>query len=186
MSIKNTRNCYGALSKTLHWLLFILLCGMIAVGFYMGDMPKGPEKWELYNYHKVAGITILFIILFRLFWRVINVTPDYPNEMPLVEKIASHVMHWSLYLLMLAMPLSGWIMSTAANKLPHIGAWTIPKFPFIPESEAWGSVNHAIHVYGVWVLIGFATLHILAALKHHFIDRDNILRRMIPYGNALD
>lgn len=186
MGLKNTYNSYGSLAKWFHWLSFLLIVGLIAVGFYMEGMPKGPEKGLVVNAHKATGIAVFFLLLLRFVWKLMNQSPELPKGLNLFEKILSILGHYALYFLSIMMPLSGWIASTAANRLPHIGTWTLPGFPFIPHTKAVGSCAHSIHVTGVWVLIAMITLHVLAALRHHFVMRDSVLRRMFPYGNALE
>lgn len=186
MGLKNTSNNYGSVAKWLHWISFILIIGLIYVGFTLGGMPKGPDKWLLMNMHKATGIFVFLLLLFRLIWKLSNPSPELPSELNPFEKLASIVGHYVLYLLCLIMAGTGWIMATAANKLAHVGSITIPGFPFIPKSKAIGGFCYTVHVNAVWILIIFITLHVLASLKHHFILRNNVLRRMFPYGNALD
>ena len=104
---------YTATAKLLHWLMAALLFGMLALGFYMHDLPLSPTKLQIYSWHKWAGVTAFLLLAFRLLWRVTHRPPALPESMPKLMQFAAHAGHLMLYLLMIAIPLSGWLMSSA-------------------------------------------------------------------------
>jgi cytochrome b561 len=173
---KNTYNRFGLVAKTLHWLIAILIIGMLTVGLYMKSLPKSPIKFQLYDLHKAVGIVVLTLVIVRILWRFINITPAL--VMPLWERIAARASHYLLYIIMLAMPMSGWLMNSAADyPVSFFGLFTLPKL-ILPNETAYTIFNTA-HTWLAYSLIGLIILHVAAALKHHFWDNDDILRRMI-------
>ncbi|RUR11128.1 cytochrome b [Legionella sp. km772] len=142
----------------------------------MTDLPIGIQKLKLYGLHKAFGILVLILAILRIIWRLSNKTPSL--NIPKLELIAARLAHLALYILMLAMPISGWLMSSAAGLAPSFfGLFTLPNL-VAPNDELreWFAFVHEWLAYG---LIAIISVHTLAALKHHFIDKDDILRRMI-------
>lgn len=178
MSIRNTNDSYGSVAKFLHWLIFILVFVMIVGGFFLGDVPK-EYKGVVYNLHKLTGLTILFLMLIRLGWKMTNVKPALPADTTTWQRRAERAVHDLLYLLIIAMPLAGWIGSSSAGKAPHIGgiSLTLP----VPESEALIDTMFEIHELIAYGIIFLVCVHVAAALYHHYIKKDNILRRMLPW-----
>lgn len=174
--IFNTDYAYGSVAKFFHWFIFILVLIMISGGFFMEDVPED-YKGLIYNLHKLTGVAILTLMLLRLLWRMVNVKPKLPADMPEWQRKSVRRVHELLYLLIIAMPLAGWIGSSAAGRPPHIGDWQL-MLP-IPQDKAIVESSFAMHEYLAWAIIIFGSLHILAALYHHFIRRDDILRRML-------
>ena len=117
--LKNTNSTYGAAAKGFHWLLFLMLTFSIVMGNFLAAMPKGAEKLQAAGMHKSFGAVLLMLILLRLVWRLINETPRLPDETTASEAFMAKAMHWALYVLMFAQPLSG-IMMTQALSLIHI------------------------------------------------------------------
>ncbi len=115
MALRNTVISYGSMAKFLHWLIFVMVTGMLIAGFTMGSAP-GPIKGTIYNLHKLTGITILFIMLFRLTWTITNAKPKMPDKSAKWETLLRNTVHWILYLLLIAMPITGWVMSSAAGE----------------------------------------------------------------------
>ena len=105
--IKNTANTYGVVAKSFHWLLFLMLTFLIVVGNFLASMPKGAEKLQAAGMHKSFGAVVLMLIMLRLLWRLFNETPRLPDDTIAVEAFAAKAMHWGLYVLMFAQPLSG-------------------------------------------------------------------------------
>jgi cytochrome b561 len=152
---------------------------MLAVGFIMADMPDSPLKWQLFFYHKAIGFTILWLVLVRLWWRLKNLAPTLPKSMPKWQAALSDVVVWILYALMFIMPLSGITLSImSGHAIEYFGLFTIPAI-FKGETEL-SKIGLMIHTYGAYTIIGLITLHILAGLYHHFIRKDNVLKRMLP------
>ncbi len=173
---------YTPVAKALHWLIALLLFGLLALGFYMQDLPLSPQKLQLYAWHKWAGVTVFLLVLVRLAWRVTHRPPPLPEHMPRVMQLAAHAGHVLLYALMIAIPLSGWLMSSAKGfQTVWFGVLPIPDL--LDKNRELGDLLQTVHLslnlFFVVVLIG----HIGAALKHHFIDRDDVLTRMLPTRN---
>jgi cytochrome b561 len=173
---------YTPVAKALHWLIALLLFGLLALGFYMQDLPLSPQKLQLYAWHKWAGVTVFLLVLVRLAWRVTHRPPPLPEHMPRVMQFAAHAGHVLLYALMIAIPLSGWLMSSAKGfQTVWFGVLPIPDL--LEKNQELGNLLQTVHLslnlLFVVVLIG----HIGAALKHHFIDRDDVLTRILPARN---
>lgn len=177
MLIKNTQAYYGIIAQLLHWLMFIMLSAMVAVGFIMHDM-EGPLKIKLIGLHKATGICILLLAVLRLCWRAMNVTPALPASMPSYQKFGAHAVHWLLYGMMFFLPITGWMMSSAAGfPVSVYGLFTMPMV--IAPDKPLQHMFHDLHEIGVYCFLVIAAAHILAALVHHFYNKDNILKRML-------
>jgi cytochrome b561 len=155
--------------------------GMLALGLYMVRLPISLEKLQLYGLHKEYGLLLLTLVLIRITWRVINISPRLSG--PSWEKFAAHAAHLALYGCMLAMPISGWLLTSAAGLPPSFfGLFVLPTLcAATPESLA---LFEAIHEWLAYGFIALIVLHASAALKHHFIDKDTVLRRMLPWSNT--
>ncbi|QRM19908.1 cytochrome b [Dechloromonas sp. TW-R-39-2] len=170
---------YTRTAKSLHWLMAILLIGLLALGFYMHDLPLSPEKLQLYSWHKWAGVSAFLLVLVRLAWRITHQPPALPASMPKLMQWVAHAGHLALYLLMLAIPLSGWLMSSAKGfQTVWFGLLPIPDL--IGKDKELGQLLQTIHMSLNLLFVATLLGHIAAALKHHFIDKDDILRRMLP------
>ncbi len=170
---------YTRTAKSLHWAMAILLFGLLALGFYMHDLPLSPEKLQLYSWHKWAGVTAFLLVLVRLAWRVAHRPPALPASMPKLMQLAAHAGHLALYLLMLAIPLSGWLMSSAKGfQTVWFGVLPIPDL--LEKNKELGAQLAEVHEALAILFILTLLAHIGAALKHHFIDKDDILTRMLP------
>ena len=170
---------YTATAKTLHWLMAALLVGLLALGLYMTNLPFSPEKLKLYSWHKWAGVTVFLLLLFRLLWRIKNPPPPLPESMPKALQLVAHAGHFGLYALMFAIPLSGWLMSSAKGfQTVYFGVLPIPDL--IEKNKELGHLLAEVHETLSWLFIILLVGHIAAALKHHFIDKDDILIRMLP------
>jgi cytochrome b561 len=170
---------YTSTAKTLHWLMAALLFGLLALGFYMHDLPLSPEKLKLYSWHKWAGVTAFLLLAIRLLWRMTHRPPALPDSMPKLMQFAAHAGHLMLYGLMIAIPLSGWLMSSAKGfQTVYFGVLPIPDL--LDKNKELGDllalVHQSLNILFIVILVG----HIGAALKHHFIDKDDILTRMTP------
>lgn len=176
MRIKNDHLHYGALTISLHWLIALLIIGMLSLGLYMVDLPIGVQKIKFYGWHKAFGTLVLALGIIRLLWRINNITPEL--NIPRWERLAARTMHWALYGFMLIMPITGWLMSSAAGfPVSFFGLFTLPDL--IAPNEELRNFFGLAHEYLAYLLIAAIVIHIAAALKHHFIDKDDILRRMI-------
>lgn len=174
--LKNSLNSYGSVSKFLHWLIFFLVSAALILGFFFLDIDNKPLKLQLINLHKLLGLSILVIILFRLLWTFYNLKPLLPNSNPL-ERFARNLVHALLYLFLIAMPLTGWIFSTANNHAPKLFALSMP-LPFVHYNKSLSAYFEDIHSVLAWTLLALIALHVLAALKHYFVNKDGIMERM--------
>lgn len=182
MSLKNTIDRWGGVSKTLHWLIAILILALGIVGLTMGEFPKTPKYFWIYTAHKSIGITVLVLVALRLLWRLYAGAPEaVPGTPSWQERIASAT-HWLLYVLMFAIPLSGWLYDSASGLRPFNLFGLLPMPKLVAPSEQASQVSHAIHEYGFWVLILLVLAHAGAALYHHVFQRDATLARMLPQG----
>lgn len=177
MQLKNSTTSFGIVAILFHWIIAILIIGMLALGLYMVSLPFSLEKLKLYGWHKEYGFLVLFLAIFRLVWRLSNIEPVL--ALPLLEKIAARSMHWAFYGFMFAMPVSGWLITSAAG-LPasFFGLFTLPNL--VAPDEHQRILFEWIHQWLGYALIAAICLHTAAALKHHFINKDDILRRMLP------
>lgn len=179
MNLKNTQDEYGFIAILLHWLMALLLIGLLILGLYMNSLPIGLSKLRLYGWHKEWGILALFLFVPRILWRLVNITPFLAPLLPLWEIIAARMTHWIFYLLMLTLPLTGWMMSSAAGlPVSFFGLFILPDL--VSPDENLRMILQQVHLWLAYALIGFILLHTAAALKHHFINHDDILRRMLP------
>lgn len=177
MQIKNSKTRFGSIAIILHWVMALLIIGLLALGLYMVRLPLSLDKLKFYGWHKECGLLVLFLVFFRLIWRLGNETPAL--ALPRLEKIAALSMHWALYVLLFAMPITGWFMTSAAGfPVSFFGLFTVPNL-IAPDEQA--RIFFAwVHEWLAYALITAVCLHTLAALKHHFINKDDILRRMLP------
>lgn len=181
MPLKNTRDQWGAISKTLHWLTLALLVWIGWLGLTMGDLPNGPGKIATYALHKSIGITILALVLFRLGWRLYAGAPAALAGTPRwQERIASST-HWALYALVLAMPLSGWLLNSASGyPLQWFGLVNLPAIAGRDQAlREWAGTAHE---WMFWTLALLVVAHAGAAFYHHLFQRDATLARMLPRG----
>ena len=182
MSLENTAQRWGSLSKSLHWLIAVLILALGIVGLVMGEFPKTPKYFWIYTMHKSIGITVLVLVVVRLVWRLYAGAPEpVPGTPSWQERIASAT-HWLLYVLMFAIPLSGWLYDSASGLRPFklFGLVEMPKL--VAPSELGSQFSHAIHEWGFWALILLVLAHAGAALYHHIHLRDATLARMLPQG----
>src|SRR5690606_7305620 len=163
----------------LHWLVALGLVGTFALGFYMQDLPLSPGKLKLYSWHKWAGVTLLALIVMRLAWRMTHSAPAFPGTMGATARLAAHAGHWLLYALMLAIPVSGWLMSSAQG-FTVVWFGVLPLPDLVSKDAALGALLKDVHVVLNYTLLVAVVGHVGAALQHHFIKKDTILTRMLP------
>lgn len=172
---------YDGFAKLLHWLVALAVVGLLCVGWYMSDLKASPDKIRLYVTHKSVGLTVLALMVIRVLWRLGHQPPPLPDRLPSWQRAASKTSHLLLYLLLFVMPLSGWLMNSASGfPAKWFGLLKVPNLIARDKSalELWQNV----HFYSAWFLMALIFVHIGAALKHHFIDRDNIMVRMLPFA----
>ncbi len=168
---------YTSTAKWLHWIMAVLIILLLALGFYMSDLPRGPEKTALIQTHKAIGTIVLALAALRLGWRLNNLPPPLPVSISELQQKAAHWVHWALYGLMFAQPLSGWAMSSARGFPVALGG-VIPLPALVGKNEALAKALTELHELIGWSLAILIIGHVGMALKHHFIDKDGILLRM--------
>lgn len=181
MTWKNTNDRWGPVSQLLHWLIVVLILGMGTLGLVMTEMHNSPDKIRIYLLHKSFGLTVLALVTLRLLWRLYAGTPKpVPGTPHWQERIAS-LTHAGLYLLIFAMPISGWILNSAAGfPLRWFNLFNLPAIA--GKSESLHDAAVQVHEWLFWTLIALATVHAAAAIYHHLFQRDATLARMLPHG----
>ena len=184
MNTTDDAGSYGGVAIGLHWLLAVALIGSFSVGVYMSDLPFSPQRLKLFNWHKWAGITILALSLLRLVWRLTHRPPPLAatvlDAMPAWQRRAHHATHALMYGLFLAVPLAGWAYSSAAG-FPIVWFGVLPLPDWMPLDKALAKdVLKPLHQLFAFALAALVALHVAAALKHQFIDRDGLFWRMWP------
>jgi cytochrome b561 len=170
---------YTAFAIALHWLMALVIAGLFALGIYMHDLPFSPTKLQLYSWHKWGGVCVFLLVLIRLVWRLIHRPPALPAHMQGLVRAAAHAGHHVLYLLMFAVPLSGWLMSSAKGfQTVLFGVWPIPDL--LTKDPALAGILQPLHFALNMLLLIVVIGHVAAALKHHWIDKDDVLTRMLP------
>ena len=179
MPLKNTQDQWGSVSKALHWLVVVLILAMAWLGLTMGDLPNGADKIATYALHKSIGITILALVAIRIAWRLYAGAPDpIPGSPRWQERIAS-LTHLALYGLLLAMPLSGWVLNSASGfPLQWFGLFNLPAIT--GKDHELHELAEDIHEWLFWAMATLVVLHASAAFYHHLFQRDATLARMLP------
>ena len=181
MPLKNTREEWGSVSKALHWLVVLLILAMAWIGLRMGDMPNGPDKIATYAMHKSIGITILALVLLRLAWRLYAGAPAAVAGTPAWQERAASLVHWALYGVLLAMPISGWVLNSASGfPLQWFGLVNLPAIA--GRDHDLHELAESVHEWLFWTLVALVVAHAAAAFHHHLFQRDATLARMLPRG----
>jgi cytochrome b561 len=182
MAFRNTTRAWGSLSKAFHWLIVLLIINQWWIAERAEDL-KGLAKLQALAWHKSFGMTILILAVLRLAWRLMNPTPDLTAETKPWERTLAKISHVLLYVLIFAMPLTGWMMSSAKN-FP-VSWFKLFQFPDLvaPSEQTFRLMQDAHHLLFSG-LVCVALLHVAGALKHHFIDRNDVLKRMLPFGGV--
>jgi cytochrome b561 len=174
---------YSTTAIVLHWVLALAILSAFAVGVLVDDMPFSPLKIKVINWHKWAGVSILFLSVLRLVWRLTHRPPALPasieQAMPGWQRTAYHGTHHLMYLLFFAVPLLGWAYSSAKG-YPIVWFGVLPLPDLLPVNKELAETLKEVHGAAAWGLIGLVALHVGAALKHQFIDKDGLLQRMRP------
>ena len=179
---------YCIVAQSFHWIIAALILANLMLGWRM-VREAGLTKFEMIQVHKSIGITILLLSALRLVWRLLVPPPPLPITLKLYERVLAKGVHWSFYVLMIGLPLSGWAMVTVSPlKIPTLLYGVIP-WPAIPglatlpaeSSKALGANFGTSHAIMTWIMWSLIALHLGAALKHRFVDRDQVLQRMLPW-----
>jgi cytochrome b561 len=170
---------YTRTAVSLHWIIFILVCCGWALGQYMTGLQFSPQKLRYVSWHKWLGVTVFSAALVRLAWRLYRPAPPLPMTMTVLQRRAATAMHGFLYALLLVIPVTGWLFSSASGvPTVYLGLLQLPDL--LNKDKALADGLKQVHAALNWTLLVFVSGHALFALKHHFIDRDNVLVRMIP------
>jgi cytochrome b561 len=177
--LRNTDLSWGAAAKLLHWSVAALVFAQIALGRAAVSWRLSPTKLDLFVLHKSIGVLILLLMIIRVAWRAVNTAPSLPADMRPMERRAAHASHLLLYLLLLVMPLTGWLVTSAAN-IPFRIFWLIPLPAIAGPDKALADAAARIHFVLFVLLSLLLAAHIGAALRHHFVKHDDVLKRMLP------
>jgi len=179
MILRNTTRRWGAIAQLLHWLIVLFIVAQFTLATLFEQLPAGAKKLTLLSRHKSIGITILMLALVRLAWRWSNTTPTLPDTLKPYERALARLTHALLYALLFAVPLSGWLMSSARGfPVSWFGFLQLPDL--VPKNKVLYEALLTTHGILAWTLGIVATVHLVAALKHHFVLKDDVLRRMLP------
>ncbi|WP_299739291.1 cytochrome b/b6 domain-containing protein [uncultured Roseobacter sp.] len=185
MSLSNTATHYGAVTKTFHWLTALLILTLIPLGIYANGLPfdtseQLAQKARLFSLHKTLGVTVFFVALARILWALSQPKPGLLHADRKIESLAAETVHWLLYGSLLLVPMSGWVHHAATDGFAPIW-WPLGQnLPFVPKSESLAATAAGLHIVFERVLVASIFLHFAGALKHHIIDKDATLRRMLP------
>jgi cytochrome b561 len=183
MNFRNTTRAWGVLSKTFHWLIVLLIITQWLIAERADDMPNGLAKLQTLAWHKSIGITVLMLAILRLVWRWLNPVPSLEGMAKPWERMLAGLSHVLLYTLIFAMPLTGWMMSSARNfPVSWFRLFQLPDL-VAPSDQLFHQMLDLHHLL-FKVLLVVALLHVLGAAKHHLIDRNDVLKRMLPFGGV--
>ena len=179
MQVRNTENGYGILTISIHWIFALAFIGLFASGLYMVELTYyDPLYKTLPDLHRSIGITLALLLVIRFIWRMTNRQPTPEPNLKPYEILAAEAVHWLLYLLPLAIMISGYLITTAdGNSIDVFGLFEVPAL--LPAQKGREDIAGAVHFYLAYGTIGLVALHMLAALKHHFIEKDRTLLRML-------
>lgn len=197
MQIANTDRAYGSVAKTFHWLTALLILTIIPLGWIANDLAHAVTDptissteadiaraaW-LFSLHKTLGVTVFFVALARILWAVTQTKPGLLNAEKRAEALAAETVHWLLYGSLVLVPLSGWVHHAATEGFAPIWWPFGQSLPLVPKDAALAALTAGLHQVLQWVLVVSLVLHVAGALKHHLVDRDHTLRRMLPQGGA--
>ena len=170
---------YSKGTMVLHWLIALIVLSMLSLSFFLDDLPKA-SKPLAYMLHKSFGLTILALMIVRIFWIIRTGKPELPKSIPRWEVILSKAVQHSMYVFLIAMPICGWMASVFGGRVPvYFGLFKLP-IPGLSLDKDLSEFFNQCHEVIAWILITLITLHIAGALKHYLIDKDNVLSRMLP------
>ncbi len=168
---------YTRTAMILHWLVALLIFIAFPLGIYMHELALSPTKLKLYSYHKWLGVTVFTLSLLRLLWRIRHQPPPLPASITRWQQRAARIAHYLLYALLIAVPVSGWLMSSAKG-VQTVWFGLLPLPDMVPRDKALGELLNTVHWGMNITLLTLVVVHLLAGLKHHFIDGDKIMSRM--------
>jgi len=179
VTIKNTANSWGAIAKSFHWVLALLILCQLALGKIAEGARLSPLKLDLFVWHKSIGLTILLLVILRLAWRLKNPPPSTPAGIPAWETKLARIGHILLYVLMFAVPMTGWWVSDT-SRIPFKVFWLVPVPDLMAADKGMSELASDVHGALTTLLLLIVLIHIAAALRHHFFLHNSILTRMLP------
>jgi cytochrome b561 len=192
MTLRNTLQNWGWLTRVLHWSIALAVFGMLAAGLYAGSVNQSTPAGEMRYYavidvHKSFGLTILMLMAFRLIWRISGPTPAMPATVPMWEKLAARTAPVLLYAGLFLLPVTGWLWASAYGEPVRFFGLKLPGLIHLNGAAA--TLAHHIHIITAFLLMAIVGLHVMGALKNHFVDRNDVLRKMLglaphPVGAA--
>jgi cytochrome b561 len=174
---------WSATAKLFHWVMAALIFAQIALGLLAVSWRLSPTKLNLFVWHKSTGMLILALLALRLLWRLSHKAPDLPWEMRLWERAGARLSHFLLYVLMIALPLTGWVISSASN-VPFRIFWTVPLPAIVDPDKGLADLFATVHAWLVTLLALVLVAHIGAALRHHYVKKNTVLARMLPWSTS--
>jgi cytochrome b561 len=175
-----TTTIYDPVARSFHGVMLVMILGLLAVGLYMTDLEPSPDKWQLYGLHKAIGMIALALIVARILWRATHQPPPALATHAQWERRLAGLVHGLLYFGMVAMPVSGYVMSSAGGHgISLFGLVDIPLL--IQKNQAVGMVARTVHEFAGYALMAAIALHVAGAVKHAIIDRDPTLGRMFRW-----
>jgi cytochrome b561 len=176
MSSSSTQ--YDSVAKSLHWLMALLIIGLWCVGVAAEEMPKGDLRSQIIGMHKAFGVVVLALVLLRLTWRATHAAPELPLSMPPLERLGAKLGHLALYGLMIAIPLDGILMSQFGGREVNVFGFVLPVL--VEKNDALKGIFKEGHEVLGWTLAAVLAVHVVAALRHRFVLKDDIMQRMLP------
>ena len=174
---RRSRSRYSKVAIFLHWTIALLIISNV-IGALLADQVSRPLAGAIMSLHKSIGLTILTLSVIRLGWRLTHGFPSLPQSTPAWDAVLARATHVTFYILMIGVPLAGWTMVSAGDRpLEWFGLFDWPKLPI---SEQTGELAHDAHELLAFTTVGILVLHVAGALKHHLIDSDDVLARMLP------
>jgi cytochrome b561 len=172
---------YTATAIALHWLIFVLIgCGF-ALAVYMVELPLSPQKLRYFSWHKWIGVTVFALALARIGWRLTHRPPPWDPPLPCWQRRAAATLHVVLYSLIVIIPLTGWLYSSATGvPTVYLGVMQLPDL--VAKDKALAELLKSVHVTLNYALLALVAIHAAAALQHHYIARDAVLARMLPWA----
>ena len=175
-----TATSWNAAAKFFHWLIALLIFVQIALGIAAVNWPLSPTKLNLFFWHKSIGMTVLLLVAARLLWRFTNRVPDLPENMPGWERLAAQASHFLLYVAMAGLPLSGWVLSNASGIPFQVFGWVPLPAIVLPDNDKAEIAKQVHHAFALLLFL-LLVAHIGAALRHHYVRHDDVLKRMLPF-----
>ena len=185
IQLRNSSDTWGGVARGFHWLIAALILAQFVIGSVAEEMKLTPAKLDLFVWHKSIGVTIFLLAVLRLLWRLGNPPPAMPAGTSRWEQRLAALGHWALYVLMFAVPISGWLVSDA-SRVPFKAFFLLPMPDMIETSRSLQEAAEEVHEVLTMTLLVIAIVHIAAALRHHFLLQDDVLRRMLTGRRSRD